>query len=50
MVIGRAPSNVNVDYVQEAMHEYEQILKDTPEVDFSMVISGAMGVTNPLVW
>ncbi|HEA3272024.1 TPA: efflux RND transporter permease subunit [Pasteurella multocida] len=43
MVIGRAPSNVNVDYVQEAMHEYEQILKDTPEVDFSMVISGAMG-------
>ncbi|MXN88184.1 multidrug efflux RND transporter permease subunit AcrB [Pasteurella canis] len=43
MVVGRAPSNVNVDYVQEAMHEFEQILKETPEVDFSMVISGAMG-------
>ncbi|MGC7589140.1 multidrug efflux RND transporter permease subunit AcrB [Bisgaard Taxon 46] len=43
MVVGRGPANVNVDYVQEGMREFEQILKDTPEVDFSMVISGAMG-------
>ncbi|MDO5055291.1 efflux RND transporter permease subunit [Pasteurella oralis] len=43
MAIGRSPSNVNVDYVQGAMKEFEQILKDTPEVDFSMVISGIPG-------
>lgn len=42
MVIGRAPANVNVDYVQQAMTQYEDILQQTPEVDFSMVISGAM--------
>lgn len=41
IAIGSAPSNVNVDYIQNAMQSYEQILKNTPEVNFSMVISGA---------
>ncbi|WP_410686899.1 efflux RND transporter permease subunit [Avibacterium paragallinarum] len=41
LALGNAPSNVNVDYVQDAMKGYEQILKETPEVAFSMVISGA---------
>ncbi|NBI41297.1 MMPL family transporter [[Haemophilus] felis] len=40
MVIGRSPANTNIDYVQNAMKSYENILKETPEVDFSMVISG----------
>ncbi len=41
IAIGTAPSNVNIDYVQGAMKEYEKILRNTEEVQFSMVISGA---------
>ncbi|URL01822.1 efflux RND transporter permease subunit [Avibacterium sp. 20-126] len=41
LALGTAPANVNVDYVQGAMKGYEDILKNTEEVDFSMVISGA---------
>lgn len=41
LAIGTAPSNVNVDYIQQAMRNFEQILKETDEVAFSMVISGA---------
>lgn len=41
LAIGSAPSNVNVDYVQNAMKNYEKILSNTDEVLFSMVISGA---------
>ncbi|MCW9733196.1 efflux RND transporter permease subunit [Avibacterium sp. 20-15] len=41
LALGTAPANVNVDYVQGAMKGYEDILKNTEEVGFSMVISGA---------
>ncbi|WP_040977066.1 multidrug efflux RND transporter permease subunit AcrB [Necropsobacter massiliensis] len=41
IAVGTAPSNVNIDYVQGAMKEYEKILRNTEEVQFSMVISGA---------
>ena len=41
LAIGSAPSNVNVDYVQNAMAPYQEILKNTPEVQFAMTISGA---------
>ena len=41
MAIGSAPSNVNVDYVQNAMAPYQEILTNTPEVQFAMTISGA---------
>ncbi|TCJ98407.1 multidrug efflux pump [Volucribacter psittacicida] len=41
MAMGTAPANVNVDYVQGAMKQYENILKDTPEVHYSQVIAGA---------
>ncbi|MFZ7343506.1 efflux RND transporter permease subunit [Avibacterium volantium] len=41
LALGTAPANVNVDYVQGAMKGYEEILKNTDEVAFSMVISGA---------
>lgn len=41
LAFGTAPANVNVDYVQGAMKEYENILKNTDEVGFSMIISGA---------
>lgn len=41
LAIGTAPSNVNVDYVQAAMTPYQEILTNTPEVQFAMTISGA---------
>lgn len=41
MAMGNAPANVNVDYVQDAMKQYEKILLDTPEVHYSQVIAGA---------
>ncbi|PJG83894.1 efflux RND transporter permease subunit [Caviibacterium pharyngocola] len=48
IAIGTAPSNVNVDYIQGAMKSYEQILKNTDEVQFSMVISGAPSTNQSL--
>ena len=41
LAIGSAPSNVNVDYVQNAMAPYQEILTNTPEVQFAMTIAGA---------
>ncbi|MDY4279878.1 MAG: efflux RND transporter permease subunit [[Pasteurella] mairii] len=40
LAIGTAPSNVNIDYIQNAMHSFEKILEATDEVQFSLVISG----------
>lgn len=48
LAIGTAPSNRNVDYVQTAMKQYEQMLQETPEVEFSQVISGAPGSNQAL--
>jgi len=48
IAIGTAPSNVNIDYVQGAMKEYEKILHNTEEVQFSMVISGAPSTNQSL--
>ncbi|MDG6895777.1 multidrug efflux RND transporter permease subunit AcrB [Volucribacter amazonae] len=41
MAMGTAPANVNVDYMQGAMKEYERIVQETPEVHYSQVIAGA---------
>ncbi|MDQ6567724.1 MAG: efflux RND transporter permease subunit, partial [Haemophilus parainfluenzae] len=41
IAVGSAPSNVNIDYVQNAMTPYQEILTNTPEVQFAMTISGA---------
>ena len=40
IAVGSAPSNVNIDYVQNAMTPYQEILTNTPEVQFAMTISG----------
>ncbi|MFC0323341.1 efflux RND transporter permease subunit [Gallibacterium melopsittaci] len=40
MAVGAAPANVNVDYVQNAMKQFEQIVNKTPEVHYSQVIAG----------
>lgn len=47
--IATAPSNVNVDYVQNSMKQYETILNKLPERQFSQVISGAPNTNNALV-
>lgn len=41
IAMGRAPSSVNVDYIQEAMHPYTDIIMNTPEVSFATSIAGA---------
>lgn len=41
LAIGTAPSNVNIDYVQQAMAPYQQVLAETPETQFTMTIAGA---------
>ncbi|MFD0965940.1 efflux RND transporter permease subunit [Seminibacterium arietis] len=40
IAIGTSPSSTNVDYVQSAVKNYEKILTDTEEVEFSLIISG----------
>lgn len=40
LAMGTAPSNVNVDYIQESMRAYEKIIQETPEVEYSQVVSG----------
>lgn len=44
-----APSNVNVDYVQQATKPYEEILNATPEKQYSQVIAGAPNTNQALV-
>ena len=41
IAIGSAPSNVNVDYIQDAMQLYMKNLMEMPEVSFGMSIAGA---------
>ncbi|OOF62297.1 efflux RND transporter permease subunit [Rodentibacter sp. Ppn85] len=41
IAIGSAPSNVNVDYIQNAMQPYMKTVMDTEEVSFGMSIAGA---------
>lgn len=41
MVMGTAPSNVNIDYIQNAMKAVEENVLSTDEAQFSLVISGA---------
>ena len=41
IAIGSAPSNVNVDYIQNAMQPYMKNLMEMPEVSFGMSIAGA---------
>ncbi|AWX14806.1 transporter [Mergibacter septicus] len=47
--LGSGPENTNVDYIQEAMQEYNKILKTIPEVEFSLVLSGVPSTNKSLV-
>ncbi|OOF84515.1 transporter [Rodentibacter ratti] len=48
IAIGSAPSNVNVDYIQDAMTPYMKTVMDTPEVWFGMSIAGAPSTNQSL--
>ena len=56
MVMGTAPANANLDYIQNTMSEVNQTLSDQPEVQFAQVFSGipnsnqAMGIASLKSW
>ena len=48
LAIGTTSANKNVDYIQGSMKAYEKLLKETPEVQFSQVISGVPSSNNAI--
>ncbi|WP_249962328.1 multidrug efflux RND transporter permease subunit AcrB [Histophilus somni] len=48
IAIGSAPSNMNVDYAQEATKQYVDLLNKTEEVQFTMSIAGFPGSSGTL--
>ncbi|MEJ2764358.1 multidrug efflux RND transporter permease subunit [Photobacterium sp. MCCC 1A19761] len=56
MLMGKAPSNANLDYIQNSMAQVNQMLADQPEVAFSQVFSGvpasnqAFGIASMVPW
>ncbi|MFQ2344405.1 multidrug efflux RND transporter permease subunit [Aeromonas dhakensis] len=55
-VLGTAPSNVNLDYIQGTMQQVNKVLDSQPEVAFSQVFSGvfnanqAFGIASMVPW
>ncbi|MEZ6928643.1 MULTISPECIES: multidrug efflux RND transporter permease subunit [unclassified Aeromonas] len=55
-VLGTAPSNVNLDYIQSTMEQVNKVLDEQPEVAFSQVFSGvfnanqAFGIASMVPW
>lgn len=55
-VLGTAPSNVNLDYIQGTMEQVNKVLDSQPEVAFSQVFSGvfnanqAFGIASMVPW
>ncbi|WP_064606392.1 multidrug efflux RND transporter permease subunit [Photobacterium sp. J15] len=56
MMMGTAPSNANLDYIENTMDKVNQILSDQPEVAFAQVFSGvpnsnqAFGIASMVPW
>lgn len=56
MMMGTAPSNANLDYIQNAMNEVNDLLSDQPEVAYAQVFSGvpssnqAFGIASMVPW
>ncbi|TDQ58064.1 multidrug efflux pump [Mesocricetibacter intestinalis] len=44
-----APANVNIDYVQDAAKQYEALLNQLPEMQYSQVIAGAPNTNQALI-
>ena len=55
-VLGTAPSNANLDYIQNTMADVNKILAEQPEIAFSQVFSGvfnanqAFGIASMVPW
>ncbi|MGL5976880.1 MAG: efflux RND transporter permease subunit, partial [Aeromonas sobria] len=55
-VLGTAPSNANLDYIENTMADVNKILDDQPEIAFSQVFSGvfnanqAFGIASMVPW
>lgn len=55
-VLGTAPSNANLDYIQGTMASVNQLLSEQPEIAFSQVFSGvfnanqAFGIASMVPW
>ncbi len=56
MLMGTAPSNANLDYMQNTMNDVNEILSDQPEVAFAQVFTGvpnanqAFGIASMVPW
>ena len=56
MMMGTAPSNANLDYIENTMAKVNQILTEQPEVAFAQVFSGvpnsnqAFGIASMVPW
>ncbi len=56
MLMGTAPANANLDFIQNSMDEVNQMLSDQPEVAFAQVFSGvpasnqAFGIASMVPW
>ncbi|WP_104403415.1 multidrug efflux RND transporter permease subunit [Vibrio penaeicida] len=56
MLLGTAPSNANLDYMQNTMNDVNKILSDQPEVAFAQVFTGvpnsnqAFGIASMVPW
>ncbi|MEZ9232812.1 multidrug efflux RND transporter permease subunit [Vibrio amylolyticus] len=56
MLMGTAPSNANLDYMQNTMNDVNTILSDQPEVSFAQVFTGvpnanqAFGIASMVPW
>ncbi|WP_413113105.1 multidrug efflux RND transporter permease subunit [Thaumasiovibrio sp. DFM-14] len=56
MLIGTAPANANLDFIENSMNDVNQVLSDQPEVKFAQVFSGvpvsnqAFGIASMVPW
>ncbi|MEH6533912.1 MAG: multidrug efflux RND transporter permease subunit [Photobacterium frigidiphilum] len=56
MMMGTAPSNANLDYIENTMQEVNKMLSDQPEVAYAQVFSGvpssnqAFGIASMVPW
>ena len=56
VLVGTAPSNVNLDFMQNTMNDVNKILSDQPEVEFAQVFTGvpnsnqAFGIASMYPW
>ncbi|MCJ8350053.1 multidrug efflux RND transporter permease subunit [Moritella sp.] len=56
MMLGTAPSNANLDYIQNSMNEVNEKLNEQPEIAYAQIFSGvpssnqALGIASMVPW